>query len=353
MTADVAIGADPALTETRPSVAASPSNLQLVVAAYGGYVYPSAPARRCAVARSVDGGRTFGAPVFLPLLTEKSACNDPVLAWSPNGQRLYAAYRDFKGGTDILSATSFRLYGDDDVVVSRSLDGGLSWSSAVVALDADPWAYTVTCPGVFPCDISDIDPGSSFERPSISTPLDGIGNQVYLTATRFAEQDAAAPPSAIAFARSDAGGLSWSATQILDEGTAAPLPILVQGARVVGGRGGEALVAWYNSGDDGHLVGSFEIRVRRSATNGRTWGPVVVAARDANETGRDLGPFDFYKQWWPTMFPDLGIDRSGRAHVVYGHDPEPGSFTAEEGDVRYVTSPRAPWTAWSAPDHAQ
>jgi len=352
---DVAVGTDPSLTETRPSVAASPSELRVVVAAYGGFVYPVTPTQRCAVVRSVDGGRTFGPPVFLPRLGPSSACNDPVLAWSPNGQRLYAAYRDFKGGTLPLDptpegATRFRPFGDDDVVVSRSLNGGLTWSTPVVALDADPWAYTVECtPGIFPCDITDVDPGSTFERPSISTPLDGVGNQVYVTATRFAEQDPTIAPTAIAFGRSDNGGQSWSAIEVLDEGSEEPLPILVQGARAAGGRGGEVLVAWYHSGNDGHLVGSFEIRARRSLTNGRTWGPVVVAASDANETGRDLGPFDFYKQWWPTMFPDVAVDRSGRAHIVYGHDPEPGNATAEEGDVRYVTSRRTPWTEWSAP----
>lgn len=351
---DVPIGTNPSLTETRPSVAASPSELRVVVAAYGGFVYPDAPTRRCAVVRSVDGGRTFGPPVFLLRLGPTSACNDPVLAWSPNGQRLYAAYRDFKGGTEMLSPgpngeIRYRPYADDDVVVSRSLDGGLTWSSPVLALDADPWSYVVTCtPGVSICDITDVDPGSSFERPSISTPLDGVGNQVYVTATRFAEQDLTVPPTAIAFGRSDNGGQSWSATEILDAGEA-ELPILVQGARAAGGRGGEVLVAWYHSGDDGHLVGDFEIRVRRSLTNGRTWGPVVVAARDASETGRDLGPFDYYKQWWPTMFPDVAVDRSGRAHIVYGHDPEAGNATAEEGDVRYVTSRRTPWTEWSAP----
>ena len=49
------------------------------------------------------------------------------------------------------------------------------------------------------------------------------------------------------------------------------------------------------------------------------------------------------------MFPDAVIDRDGRAHIVYVHDPEAGSTTAEEGDVRYVTSARAPYAEWSAP----
>jgi hypothetical protein len=118
---------------------------------------------------------------------------------------------------------------------------------------------------------------------------------------------------------------------------------------VAGGRGGEVLVAWYHSGDDGPLAGGFEIRVRGSRNGGETWQPVVAAARDASESGSDLGPLGFYKPWWPTMFPDCALDRRGRAHLVYGRDPEAGDLTAEEGDVRYVTSRRAPWKDWSAP----
>jgi hypothetical protein len=352
---DTAIAADPVLTEQRPDVAANPARSRLVTAAYAGFVYPTAPARRCAVVRSRDKGLTWSPAVSLPLLDPASGCNDPVLAWSPNGKHLYAAYRDFKSGTTTLEpppegGTRFRVFANDDVVVSRSDDGGLNWSAPVVALDADPWAYTVTCrPGVFPCDITDVDPGSSYERPALATPLDGGGGKVYATATCFAEQDPGAPPTAIAFARSDDAGRTWSAPETLDTGAGDPQPILVQGASVAGGWGNEVLVAWYHSGDDGHLVGGFEIRVRRSRFNGRVWDPVVTAARDASETSRDLGPLDFYKQWWPTMFPDLGIDERGRAHIVYGHDPEPGHLTAEEGDIRYVTSHRTPWTDWSSP----
>ena len=67
------------------------------------------------------------------------------------------------------------------------------------------------------------------------------------------------------------------------------------------------------------------------------------------ELGLNLGPAPTLKSWWTGMFPDVAVDGFGRAHVVYTHDPEAGNATAEEGDIRYVTSPRAPFGAWSSP----
>jgi hypothetical protein len=352
---DVAIAASASLTETRPSVAANPAQSRVVAAGYGAFTYPSAPRRRCVVVRSADGGLSFSPPAFLPVVSPASTCNDVALAWSPNGRRLYAAYRDVRDSAVTLPAPegrfSYRVRSQTDLLVSRSDDGGLTWTGPFFALRGDPWGVDVLCPppeGQEACETFNVDPGTSFERPAISTPLDGGGSQVYVTATRFAEQDPAAPPQAIVFARST-DGASWSAPVALDEGAAGPRTIVVQGGRVVGGSGGEVLAAWYHSGDDGFLEGSFEIRVRRSRNRGQSWDPVVVAARDADEAPAFLGPLAYYKLWWPTMFPDVAIDRGGRAHLVYGHDPEPGSLSAEEGDVRYVTSAAAPFTAWSAP----
>ena len=94
-------------------------------------------------------------------------------------------------------------------------------------------------------------------------------------------------------------------------------------------QGRDVLVAWYHSGFDGWLAGDFQIRTRRSGDGGASWGPIVVAATDGSETalylGTPAGARPLYKRWWTTMFPDAAIDRIGRAHIVYVHDPEAGS----------------------------
>ena len=49
------------------------------------------------------------------------------------------------------------------------------------------------------------------------------------------------------------------------------------------------------------------------------------------------------------MFPDVEIDGKGQAHIVYTHDPVAGSLTAEEGDIRYISSSGPPYTSWTLP----
>ena len=96
---------------------------------------------------------------------------------------------------------------------------------------------------------------------------------------------------------------------------------IVQGAQVATGPRGQVLVAWYHPSDDGRFVGRFEIRTRHSGDHGESWGPVVKAAIDEDETGFWLGSRPRLKWWWTTMFPRLAIDRGGHAHIAYTHDP--------------------------------
>jgi hypothetical protein len=171
---------------------------------------------------------------------------------------------------------------------------------------------------------------------------------VYVSATRFDEK----PPfdCHIAFTRSGSRGAAFGAPTLLDGSTGGcESPVLVSGSRPSGGPGATVLVGWYNSGTDGWLTGSFDIRVRESRDHGATFGPVVTAAHDSFEAPFWLGPFAFYHRWWPVMFPDVEIDGKGGAHIAYAHDPEPGSETAEDGDIRYVSSDGPPYRDWTVP----
>jgi hypothetical protein len=352
-TQDVAIADDPGVLEIRPSVVTSPRRQDIVVMAYAGAQFPSAPAVRCFASISFDRGRRWSEPVRLPTLSDTSDCGAPALAYSPDGRYLYAAYQDQRTTFTFLTPDTYRKDSDFDVVVSRSSDDGRTWSPAVLALDAAASSSTIECaPYPFNCVAIDWTLGSSYERPSLAAGGDTRdASSVYVVSTELPEGAFPVPSTIVRFARSMDRGVTWGGAQELDAGsrpTATTAEVVTQGPRVATGPRGELLVAWYHSRADGPRKDLFDIRVRRSGTRGQTWNPIVLAATGELETGLRLGSLP-YKRWWTTMFPAAVIDRDGRAHVAYTQDPDPIAATPEEGDIRYVASPGPPYTNWSSP----
>jgi hypothetical protein len=312
---DVGIGVHPTIHENEPTVAANPTDKKTLVAG-SHYLDPATFMLRCLAYRSDDRGATWSAPFPMPQLTRESVCSDPVLAYAPDGSRVYYAYMDIKPGNDW------------DIVVSYSNDDGQTWIGPIVVLDALP--------------------GFLYDKPWIGTHVDDSQSAwVYVTATQFSVVFGGT--DYIAFTRSANEGLTWSAPPTLLDSAPAGSSLVVQGSRPAGGVGSEVLVAWYNSAADGWLTGSFEIRTRRSPNHGASFDPVVVAAVDGFEAPFWLGPMAFYHRWWGSMFPDVEIDPGGEAHLVYAHDPVAGSADEEDGDIRYVTSAGPPYTSWSSP----
>jgi hypothetical protein len=325
--ANVGIGVHPTKHENEPTVVANPQNEEKLVAGSHFFGPPAPVINRCVVFTSSDGGRSWSEPLTMPMLTPESVCSDPVLVYAPDGNRAYYAYMDIKPPS----------LGGFDIVVSFSDDDGQTWVGPIIALDG-----TSLGPVAF-----------MYDKPWIGTHIDVPGSQannrfVYITATLFRIRGPI-PDIAIAFTSSGNSGLSWGlSNQILDT-VPVGSNVVVQGSRPIGGLGGEVLVAWYNSGSDGPLTGGFEVRTARSANNGFTFGPTAIAASDSSETPFFLGPLASFHRWWLTMFPDVEIDTNGVAHIVYTHDPVAGSVTAEDGDIRYVTSAGPPYNAWSVP----
>jgi hypothetical protein len=323
---DVPIGAHPTKHENEPTVATSPKDKKKLVAGSHFFGPPPPVGNRCLAFTSSDGGETWSAGLMMTQLTPASTCSDPVLAYSPDGSRVYYAYMDIK-------------FSDFDILVSYSNDDGATWSAPVIALNSVPGMFT-------------------YDKPWIATPLDD-SNFVYVTATRFDAGFGFPPVGAnchIVFTRSADAGVSYGPPVILESSTAScgvgPSPVL-QGSRPAGGKDGNLLVGWYNSGSDGWLSGSFKIRTRHSADFGVTFAPAVDAVIDSFEAPFFKGPLSCYERWWGVMFPDVEIDASGSAHIGYTHDPVANLFgvstTAEDGDIRYVTSMGPPYTAWSLP----
>jgi hypothetical protein len=332
---NVPISASPIRDENEPTVVANPQDENKLVAGSHFFPSPTPPSvNRCVAYTSSDGGQSWSDPILMPHLNPASSCSDPVLAYAPDGNRVYYAYMDIKS----------TALGGMDIVVSYSDDDGQNWTGPIIALDA-----ITTGPVQF-----------NYDKPWIGTHVDVPGSQfnnnfVYVTATQF-RITGPVPDIAITFTRSLNQGLAWPGpVRLLDAGFGSPTPLpVVQGSRPIGGLGNNVLVAWYNSGRDGWGPsigggGEFEIRTAFSPNAGVTFGPSVVAATDSFETPFFLGPLGSFYRWWFVMNPDVEIDIGGTAHIVYAHDPEAGSATAEDGDIRYISSAGPPYTVWTAP----
>jgi hypothetical protein len=306
--------ANTGFNEEQPALATSPKNKKLLVE--GNLVFLGDV--RCEERHSSDGGMTWSAPFLMPQLSGDGQCANPVLVYAPDGRRVYYAYMDIKFATT-----------DWDIVVSYSDNNGATWSEPVTALEGTPGTFF-------------------YDKPWIGTP-DDDPLILYVTATRFDLGGGCH----IVFTRSTNGGTAYAEPQTLDSSPGCnrftPSVQVVQGSRPSGGKFGNVVVAWYHSGLDGPQIGRFEIRIRHSADFGATFEPIVIAVDNFFETSMFKGPFMCYHLWWTSMFPDVEIDASGSAHIAYTYDPVAGSATAEEGDIRYVTSVGAPYTVWSAP----
>lgn len=364
----------PNVHEDEPTVAANPHSDELLVA--GSHFI--ADGNRCIAHYSSDGGKTWSPrPIFMPQLTHRSNCSDPVLAWAPNGSRVYYAYMDIKFEVTFTDST-LTLTEDFDIVQSYSDDDGRTWTGPIIALNGDPSSFSIDF-STNPPTIT-TEPGFDYDKPWISTHVTGGGGNsdwVYVTATKFENNFSETVPDEceIHFTRSSDKGKTWSPPTMLDTSAGAcGDPIVVQGSRPSGGPGGGVLAAWYNSTPDGWLEGGFQIRTRYSSNHGTGFGPITVASADATELPFFLGPaggtppfvFNKYHRWWGSMFPDVEIAPDGSAHIAYTHDPDPSevcfvpfpddpsfticaSATPEDGDIRYLRSSSPPYGAWTAP----
>ncbi len=339
---NVGIGVHPTKHENEPAVAANPINRENLVAGSHFFGPPAPTANRCVAYTSSNYGANWSAPFAMPHLNPLSQCSDPVLAYAPDGSRVYYAYMDIKTIFNPAPPVTFTI--DLDIVVSYSDNNGATWTGPIIALNGLPTIITFA-----PLSFT---PGFQYDKCWIgthNTVAQDQSNWVYVTATRF--DDFSPFGIHIAFTRSGnkAAVSSWSAPTLLESGRGLAPVVVVQGSRPTGGEGGQVLVAWYSSGTDGWLSGSFRIRTRRSGNNGATFDPAVNAAVDSFELPFWLGPFAFYHRWWGAMFPDVEISPGGAAHIAYTHDPVAGSSNAEDGNIRYVTSSGPPYTSWSAP----
>jgi hypothetical protein len=305
--ADRPVGQNPFITENEPTLAAKPNSTTILVAGSHLIGHPSG---KCGAFRSSDGGNTWLGPVLLPLLPiAGDFCSDPVMRWAPDGTKVYAAYMSIRGDDS-----------SSDIVVSKSINNGATWSPPVRALAGSATRF--------------------MDKPWLGThPVSSVAN-VYVTGTAFFSSGAVE----IRFTRSINSGGAFGAPLIL-AAESATSPVALQGSNVTGGNGTDVLACWYNSETDGWGPGGggrfFDVRCKASTNGGVAFGGEIVAVNNAfNELPFWLGPAAAYHRWWGGMFPRLVITTDGVAHMVFTSDPVLGSATPRDGVIIYTRATR-------------
>lgn len=355
------------LREDDPYIAVNPVNKKFMVTVSNGWnpgnnAYNYNP---CMAYRSSDGGVTWSPGVatwplwssddYEWLQSGNELCSDPVVAYSPDGKRVYMAYLDMASWNyeeeDNNTYCSY-YWEESDILVSYSDDNGLNWyGPGAEALEGGRTHINQCYNYDTGWSFYDAYYGFDYDKPWLATSsFDRAQSKyVYLTATRL---DNSYPGDVhIAFTRSADKGMTFDRPKLLESGYDPNTNVyaVVQGSRPVSGVGPGVLVAWYNSGNDGWLTGSFEIHTAYSPDNGATFKPVVVAARDEYESSYWLGPNGSFHRWWTGMFPSIAMDGRNKLHIAYTSSPTSDGSSAEAGDIRYLSSSRAPYKNYTLP----
>ena len=235
----------------------------------------------CWVRRSIDGGRTWGNAVPLPRRPE-TWCDDGItLNYASDGSQLYAAYEYYDGEANM------------GIALTTSYDHGATWSEPTVKLIPE---LASNC----------------YSLESAVSPDDS--RSVYLTAI------CNSGIKYMYFARIDGDDLSWDLFSTLANLDGQH----VSGPHLAAAAGGAILVTFGKLVKDEVAV----VVVARSSDRGNSFVRENATA-----------PFRFSSEsFYPD--PDIAIDSSGKAHLVYIRSM--GSSLA----VAYLTS-MPPYKTWS------
>ncbi len=212
---------------------------------------------------------------------------------SPHNGNLYVAWTNFLGATP------------RQVELSRSINGGLSWSTPVNLSSA-------------------IQAGTANHGVNIQT---GANGEVYVAWSVY--DSGYVSEDAIGFTRSTDGGVTWSPARRIITGIRGHRGIPLGGGKTmrhnsfpsvsVNQQTGEIFVVWTNIGIPGINTGDPDVYMIRSADGGDSWGSPQRVNQDTVGNGKD--------QWFPWIScdPSTGL----LACIFYDSREFPGNDMAE------------------------
>lgn len=292
----------------------NPDNIVIGMNDYGVYG-PSAYA-------SIDGGVSWDGPFAMaPLLRDRYG-SDVSLAFDRVG-RVYFVYMSI--GFRYVSVNRI-AFGDEkaSIVVSRSDDGGFTWSPPRIAAVGDIYVLGNEVIVVF------------LDRPRIAIgpdPLDLNKDRIYVTYTEFVVRYPVIPeypyilaPTisvTIKLTYSRDGGESWSFPKAVSPTYSyifgEERRRIVQGSNPKVGKDGTLYIAYYDSLDDGPWEGLFAPVIVKSVDGGETFTkPVYIDYLP--EMDYELPPTLF--RAWVSMMPQIDVGPEGEVYMVVAAKPD-------------------------------
>jgi hypothetical protein len=302
-------------SQNEPSIAASPLDPNLVVAAAHNSYNFSGVSNACSIYVSTDGGENYFYLDDTPLSTGvTNSCSDPVVRFSPDGYYFSISYMDI----DDTGVDNIRL---------------------------DVWFYFLARAGTttpFPYTGGGEFLDKNWHDVHTFDAADGTadgGGYVYATTTLFLGSGCG-----ILMNRSSNNGATWDygIGALIDFVDPCANPYLLQGARPIGGPGQQVLICYLDSGPDGWSPGDpptvpsdkFGIACQSSGNRMTSISGLFYASLNIPyELPFYLGPNQSYHRWWGGMFPSVAIDHLGVAHVAFAADPNANKLDPESGNV--------------------
>jgi len=214
------------------------------------------------LSRSTDGGVTWSAPQAVNTNAAVDTGDDQLARIETDGAGLWLVVwdsRDSLGGT---------IGTDNDVLAARSTNAGVTW----------------TAPGTVNSNAI----GDIYDDAGPKLATDRMGNWVVLWMSDDELDGTLGTDSDVMVSRSTNGGLSWSSIAALDP-RAAGNDGLDYVAFLATDRAGTWLAAWHSTTSLGGTIGSdWDIVVSRSTDAGATWtASVLLDPRGAADSGND------------------------------------------------------------------
>ena len=308
--------------QNEPSIAVNPLDRDNIVVGAIDFSFRSLVAYS-----SFDGGISWEGPETMRPLPREHYAADPVVAFDQNGTA-YFSYMSI--GTLPVKAAGLVFLADiANIVISKSVDGGLAWSDPILASPGSLISKINKTTGLETINLAFLDKSWMSVGPN---PEDLSKDIIYISYTKF---HSAFPVTAtfpyvgvpqfevsIELVSSTDGGKTWS-----DPVTVSPIysynygemdRAIVQGSMPTSAPDGTLHVAYYDSYPDGPWYGDFSVMVTTSRDGGMTFDkPVAVAPMPELEYRNRPTIF----RAWSSSFGYIRADAQGNVYTIFAANP--------------------------------